>query len=97
MLSGHGRLSTSRTVYHGQSSGKISIAAKHCGERALKNAHLKKGYTPQNLDKKGDRGFRRRRRPCSPSSRLQIKIYSVCRALWAPPNHPEFFFVFSSV
>ena len=54
----------------------------------------KKGYTPQNLDKKGDRAFRRRRRPCSPSNRLQITIYSVCRAPWAPPNHPEFFFFF---
>ena len=36
--------------------------------------------------------FRRRRRPCSPSNRLQIKICSVYRAPWAPPNHLEFFF-----
>ena len=52
----------------------------------------KKGYTPEkNLTKRGTELFRRRRRPCSPSNRLQIKIYSVCRAPWAPPNHPEFF------
>ena len=58
----------------------------------------KKGYTSQNLDKKGDRAFRRRRSRSSPSNRLQIKIYSVCHAPWAPPNHPEFFsFFFSSV
>ena len=31
MLTGHGRLSTSRTVSHGQGSGKISITAKLFG------------------------------------------------------------------
>ena len=45
------------------------------------------GTPPQNLDKKRDRAFSRRRRPRSPSNRLQLKMYSVCRALWAPPNH----------
>ena len=42
MLPGHGRLSTSRTVSHKQSSGKIrvSIAAKLFGERALKNTYI---------------------------------------------------------
>ena len=55
--------------------------------------HLtKSGTHPQNLDKEGDRAFRRRRRPCSPSNRLQTKICSVCRAPWAPPNHPKFLF-----
>ena len=43
MLSGHGHLSTSRTVFHGQSSGKNSIAAKVFGERALKNTYIPSG------------------------------------------------------
>ena len=37
MLAARGRVSTSHTVSHGQSSGKNSIAAKVFGERALKN------------------------------------------------------------
>ena len=40
MLPGHGRLSTSRTMSHGQSSGKIFIAAKLFGERALKTTYI---------------------------------------------------------
>ena len=40
MLPGHGRLSASRTVSHGQRSGKISIAAKLFGERAPKITYI---------------------------------------------------------
>ena len=51
---------------------------------------------PQNIEKqKGGHSFRRRRRPCSPANRLQIKICSVWRAPWTPSKHPEFFFFFS--
>ena len=46
-------------------------------------------YIPQNIDQKADTAFRRRRRSFSPSNRLQIKVRSVWRAPWTPPNHPE--------
>ena len=43
MLPGHGRLSTSRIISHGQNSGKNSIAAKVFGEHVLKNTYIPSG------------------------------------------------------
>ena len=60
-----------------------------------KRAFEEKRYNPpKTLTKNGDSAFRRRRRRCSPSNRLEIKLFSVYRAAWAPPNHAEFFFLF---
>ena len=67
--------------------------------RATSMAHLNiehyiKGvHPPKKNEKKGDTAFSRRRRPCSPSNRLQVKICSVWRAPCTPLNHSEFFFV----
>ena len=56
--------------------------------------HLtKRGTPPKNLDRKGDRAFRPRRRPRSSSNQLHIKICGVYRAPWAPPNYPECVFL----
>ena len=59
-----------------------------------KKSISQKRYTPPQSLNNGDRAFRRRRRPCSPSNRLEIKSFRACRAAWAPPNHAEYFSLF---